>query len=121
MSEQLPDPQDTLQAADMQQNALVYESNPKHRDPWQPGRKGSICDMQVRPHVLTLLRESEVDGNKRYAVFNGRAYCAQEHSPGTWHGYPVGWREVPARLRQHWMQQGKVSKRLLKLNWEEHQ
>jgi hypothetical protein len=100
---------------------LVYESNPKHRDPWQPGRKGSICDLDVRPHAQTLLAQSELDGEKRFAVFNGRAYCAQEHRPGTWHGYPVGWLEVPPRLRRIWKQQGRISKRQLDLNWEKHQ
>ena len=100
---------------------LVYESNPKHRDPWQPGRKGSICDADVRPHAEALLAESELDGERRFAVFNGKAYCAQEHRPGTWHGYPVGWSEVPPRLCRVWRQQNKVSKRQLKLNWEAHQ
>ena len=70
---------------------LRYESNPKHSDPWQPGQKGSICDQEVRHHVVELLQTSQLDGDKRYALFDGRPYCAQEHLPGVWHGYPVGW------------------------------
>jgi len=100
---------------------LKYESNPKHTEPWQPGRKGSICDTAVRPHASLLLRSSELEGDKRFAVFDGKAYCAQEHSPGCWHGYPVGWVEVPPRVRTVWRRQGKITKRSLKQNWETHQ
>ncbi|MDZ4851483.1 MAG: hypothetical protein SGI77_19510 [Pirellulaceae bacterium] len=99
---------------------MRYESNPKHSDPWQPGRKGSICDQEVRPHVTELLIASEVDGDKRYAVFDGRAYCAQQHQPGVWHGYPVGWIEVPYRLQKLWKSEGKVNKRQIKQHKEAH-
>lgn len=78
---------------------LVYESNPKHSEPWQPGRKGALCDDEVRPHVQQLLEASEQVKGKRYAVHDGKPYCAQEHRSGRWHGYPIGWREVPAKLK----------------------
>lgn len=100
---------------------MRYESNPKHSDPWQPGRKGSICDEEVKPHADELLEGSVADGNKRYAVFKGRAYCAQEHEPGVWHGYPVGWIEVPYRLQKRWRIEGKVTKRQLKKYRESHE
>jgi len=99
---------------------MRYESNPKHSDPWQPGRKGSICDREVKPHVIELLCQSEIEGDKRYAVFQGRAYCAQQHSPGVWHGYPVGWIEVPYRLQKKWKDDGKVTRRQLKQYREAH-
>lgn len=109
------------QPSESEEHTLVYESNPKHSEPWQHGRKGSICDMEVRPYAQSLLLESELDGEKRYAVFEGRPYCAQEHRLGVWHGYPVGWMEVPPRLQRLWKQAGKVTKRQLKQNWESHQ
>jgi hypothetical protein len=90
---------------------VEYESNPKHSEPWQIGRKGSICERAVRPHAARLLDESVLIGDKRYAVFEGKAFCAQEHSPDRWHGYPVGWAEVPAKLALQWQKDGLVSKR----------
>lgn len=121
MSEQSSEPQELRLPADELRQTLVYESNPKHSEPWQPGRKGSICDQDVRQHAATLLRDSELVGDKRFAVFNGRAYCAQQHRPGIWHGYPVGWIEVPPRLQRHWKQSGSLTKRQLKQYWEAHQ
>lgn len=121
MSESSSDSQQTQPPAEDARPALAYESNSKHSEPWQPGRKGSICDMEVRLHALTLLQESELEGDKRFAVFNGRPYCAQEQRTGIWHGYPVGWVEVPPRLHRIWKLQGKVTKRQLKLHWEAHQ
>ena len=110
-----------VQPTDVPVAHLVYESNPKHTDPWQSGRKGSICEADVRPHAQALLLQSEVDGDKRYAVFDGKAYCAQQHRPATWHGYPVGWVEVPYRLQKLWKEAGKVTKRQIKQHKEAHQ
>ncbi|MFW6106887.1 MAG: hypothetical protein ACOC8H_01875 [bacterium] len=100
--------------------ALEYESNPKHSEPWQIGKRGSICDNEVRPHAAELLRESVLWEGKRYAVFEERPYCAQEHLPGRWHGYPVGWVEVPAKLALQWQREGRVSKRNRRKYWEKH-
>lgn len=105
----------------IQNRALRYESNPKHSEPWQAGRKGSICDQEVRPRAAELLNSSEIDGDKRYSVFNGKAYCAQQHLPGVWHGYPVGWMEVPYRLQKQWKASDKVTKRQLKKYRESHE
>mgnify|MGYP006966066972 CR=1 FL=1 len=99
---------------------LLYESNPKHSEPWQIGKRGSICDEDVRPRAERLLQESVFWEGKRYAVFQGRAYCAQEHLPGRWHGYPVGWVEVPAKLALQLQKEGKVSRRDRKKHWEKH-
>ena len=51
----------------------------------------------MRPFACDLLNASETDGAKRYAVHEGKAYCAQEDGRGAWHGYPVGWVDVPER------------------------
>lgn len=115
-----PNQNESNAASDEIEIALRYESNPKHSEPWQPGRKGSICDQVVRPHVLELLKSSELDGQKRYAVLMGRAYCAQEHQSGVWHGYPIGWIEVPCRIKSKWKDAGSVTKRDLKRYKESH-
>ncbi len=80
-------PQDTDRRETQAQ--MVYESNPKHRDPWQIGKKGSLCEAEVRPLAKQLLEESVLWEGKRYAVHVGKAYYAQEHQPNRWHGYPA--------------------------------
>jgi hypothetical protein len=68
-------------ADEQAQAKLVYESNPKHRDPWQIGKKGSLCEAEVRPLASQLLEGSVLLNGKRYALHQGKAYCAQEHEP----------------------------------------
>ncbi len=101
-------------------HGLVYESNPKHSDPWQSGKRGSLCEREVRPLAEVLLLKSVIWKEKRYAVHEGRAYCAQEHSPNRWHGYPVGWVEVPPKLVNQWMADGSLTKRDRKKYREAH-
>jgi len=97
---------------------MVYESNPKHRDPWQPGRKGSLCPVSITTaNAQALLEGSELDGKIRYATWEGRVFEAQEHQPGRWHGYPVGWVEVPEKLRRKWQTDGLVSRRQIDEYW----
>lgn len=95
-----------------------YESNPKHREPWQRGAKGSLCPKDADPS--SLLAASVIDPKhpgKRYATDGDRAYCGQEHRPGLWHGYPVQWREVPAAILREWRTSGQISRRGLKEHW----
>lgn len=99
---------------------LVYESNPKHRDPWQAGKRGSICEPEVRPIAVELLRHSILWEGQRYAIHEGKAYCAQEHAPNKWHGYPVGWQEVPPKLCRRLIEEGRLTKRDKKKFWEKH-
>ena len=97
---------------------MRYESNPKHSDPWQPGRRGARCPRNVTPEVAErLLQTSELVGRKRYAVFEGQAFCAQEHRDGAWHGYPVGWKHVPHEVRTRWRRERTVQGRDIKRNW----
>jgi len=99
----------------------VYEGNPKHKTPWQPGRKGSLCPSDISLEAARrLLLSSVVEGKRRYAVDKGRAFCAQQHDAirNPWHGYPVGWREVPAGVRQQFMVTGVVAARDMKRYWE---
>ena len=96
---------------------LVYIGNPKHKEPWQPGRRGSLCPkLDIDPKEL--LNASEEHGGKRYATHGGRPFAAQQSSDGSWHGYPVGWREVPETIRRRWRQEGSVSRTQIKVFWE---
>ena len=99
---------------------MRYESNPKHKQPWQRGRSGSLCPETVGLGTARrLLSDSEPVGDKRYAVHEGRAYCAQEHRADAWHGYPVGWREVPESLHRTWLAQGRLRKQDVRKHWDD--
>ncbi len=93
---------------------MEYEPNPKHKEPWQRGKKGSLCPRMSASLLCTLLAESIEVGQKRYACYEGKAYCGQEHRPGVWHGYPVDWREVPPHVRNAWIGAGKVTRKQTK-------
>ncbi len=81
---------------------MKYESNAKHSEPWQRGRRGSLCPKEVKPLAADLLAQSVLHGSKRYATHGGKAYCAQQSVADVWHGYPVAWREVPPDVVQAW-------------------
>lgn len=99
---------------------MRYESNPKHKQPWQRGRSGSLCPETVDLETARrLLSDSEPIGDKRYAVHEGRAYCAQRHGADAWHGYPVGWVEVHESLRRMWLAQGRLRKQDVKKHWDD--
>jgi hypothetical protein len=96
---------------------MQYEGNPKHKEPWQRGRRGSLCPKDIDlKRAQTLLDQSEAFGRKRFAAFEGSAYCAMEHREGRWHGYPVGWSEVPPAVRSLMIEKGKVTRREIKQN-----
>lgn len=98
---------------------MSYEGNPKHKEPWQRGRRGSLCPNETDLRLATtLLAQSEVSGRKRYAAYQGKAYCAREHRDGLWHGYPVGWSEVPPEVRSLLVQKGRVTHREVKRYWD---
>lgn len=100
---------------------MEYESNPKHSEPWQRGQKGSLCPKDIKAFVADLLAKSEQVGKQRFVVHEGKAYCGREHREGVWHGFPVGWMEVPAELRNRWRREGLVKKRDLDRYWEGHE
>ncbi len=97
-----------------EERKLNYESNPKHKEPWQPGRRGSLCPGHIHSNVLLLLKQSVLYGKKRYAVHEGMPYCAQEHAPDKWHGYPIEWHEVPPVIRYEWLAKKIISRRDLR-------
>jgi hypothetical protein len=97
-----------------EQKKPIYEPNPKHKEPWQQGRRGSLCPSHIHSHAQVLLDKSILVGNKRYAIHEKMPYCAQEHAPGIWHGYPVEWHEIPPFIRHRWLDQKEISRRDLK-------
>jgi hypothetical protein len=111
----------TPQPAEAVAEELRYEPNPKHKEPWQPGKKGTLCPPPAELSLTVaarMLRDSVLDGTKRYAYHAGKAFAAQEHLEGCWHGYPVGWVEVPASIRQTWLSSKQIRKQDLKRHWE---
>ncbi len=98
--------------AQIEARSLTYESNPKHKPIPIPGRHGSICPSSANGSLL--LSQSDLVGNKRYATDGENAYCAQQHAPDTWHGYPVSWDEVPPRLVAQWVAAEKVQRRTIR-------
>jgi hypothetical protein len=98
--------------------SLRYEPNPKRKEPWQRGARGSLCPPDA--DAAALLAASEIDPGhpgKRYATDGRRAYCGHEHALGRWHGFPVEWRKVPAAIRNAWLEVGRVSKRSVRELW----
>ena len=115
MTEREPQAEKTENTAD---EPLRYEPNPKHKEPWQRGARGSLCPPDVNGSAL--LATSELDpgrSGKRLATDGRHAYCGHEHSPGRWHGFPVGWPSVPAKIRTVWLADKRVSKRDLRDFW----
>lgn len=98
---------------------MHYEGSPKHREPWQRGRQGSLCPNNLNQStVKQLLADSVLVGNKRYAIYEGRPYCAQRHAPDRWHGYPIGWVEVPEPLRRNWLKERRLQRRDVRRHWK---
>ena len=82
-------------------------------------RARCVRDTWIRTWPQQLLEGSEEAENKRYAVYEGRAYRAQQHAADAWHGYPVGWVEVPEKLRNKWLAEGRVQKKNVREHWDE--
>jgi len=74
----------------------------------------------MRSLAQSLLDDSVWVDQKRYAFHEGKAYCAQEHGPDRWHGYPVGWKEVLPTLVQQWTKAGLIKRRDIQQYWEHH-
>ncbi len=69
---------------------MRYEPNPKHKEPWQRGARGSLCRPDASGRALLAASEPDPDhAGKRFATDCRHAYCGHEQSPGRWHGFPV--------------------------------
>jgi hypothetical protein len=103
---------------------VPYEANPKHKEPWQSGRKGSLCPTRIDEMQRDALFAASVAvGQIRYATDGEKAFAAQQHDAAAdlWHGYPVGWKEVPESLRREWVHAGHVRRRCVRQHWEQHE
>lgn len=91
---------------------MQYSSNPKHSEPWQRGKKGTLCPLWSRSLAQELLNESDAhpdaSKNSRYATCRGVAFEARPHGSEEWHGCPVGWNEVPPSILNKWLREKKV-------------
>lgn len=99
----------------------VYQPSPRHKEPWQPGARGSLCPRDVDGAALFAI--SVPDPNrpgKRYATDGERAFCAHPdnvvRSDGgmTWHGFPYDWRRVPLSVQRQWVQEQRISRMRLR-------
>jgi hypothetical protein len=97
---------------------LEYEPNPKHKAPWQAGRKGALCPSWSHEAARDLLRSSVLSKTKRFSTRNGHAFAAQQHRPGFWHGYPIPWSEVPQNILRQWLNEDLVKKKQVKESWD---
>jgi len=98
-------------------NAMKYESNPKHKEPWHHGKSGTLCPRWSWESAQQLLENSELIGKKRYALQSGVAFQGHEHEPGKWHGHPVAWNEVNQKLVNQWIQEKRVTRREVRKSW----
>lgn len=113
-----------------------YRGSQKHKNRPARGRKGTFCPEwthnyaggryennpsdhawdRTLAHEIFEQSEADPDGSaKRYATMRGIAFAAQETGDGTWHGYPEAWNNVPAALKDKWLEEGKVTTKSLKL------
>ncbi len=94
-----------------------YVPNPKHKEPWQRGRRGALCGEADGPGLFAGAVEDPENPNRRWATDGVRFYVAQSprHPDVTgdvhWHGYPVGALSVPTSVMRSWVAETKVSRR----------
>lgn len=96
---------------------MIYERNEKHKEPWHHGKSGTLCPRWSWDIAQEILDESELLGQTRFAVRDGMAFKGHEHAPGRWHGHPVAWNEVPAKLVNKWIKETRVSRREVRRLW----
>lgn len=98
---------------------LLYTGSEKHRDPRQPGKRGSLCPPAISIETAqAMMLDSLEFGGARYAVHEGHLYEARDDGHGHWHGYPVGWVEVSETVRAHFRKSGLVKNRDLGRFWK---
>lgn len=61
--------------------------------------------------ALLSSSEAHPDANKKaqYATHKGMAFKAYP-GQGAWHGYPVGWNEVPPTICTKWLREGLIQR-----------
>lgn len=62
-----------------------------------------------------LLDESlEGADGRRYATRRGVAFVALESNDGSWHGFPLPWKDVPREIQARLMEAGSVERRQIR-------
>lgn len=95
----------------------LYTANPKHKEPWQRGRRGALCGDALGVALFKASSPDPSNPNRRWATDGRRFYAAQssrhQDAEGNlhWHGYPVGAVEVPTAVMRSWVAQSIVSRR----------
>ena len=80
-----------------------------------------MCTKMQSEQASQLLGASMLYEGRRYAVLDGKAFCADQHGTDVWHGWPVGWIEVDEPLRRRLISSGQVRKRQIDRYWDGHE
>lgn len=101
----------------------TYRGSLKHKNRPARGRKGTICpewthtspdgalatdpfqfEWKGTPawELFVAATIHEADG-RRYATRRGIAFEAKPTADGTWHGFPIPWEDVPATIKDQWL------------------
>ena len=109
--------------------SLQYRGTIKHKH-WRPGGGyGTLCPRwtheastqgfagnshdhpweETQAHAM--LAESVPADGRRYATRNGIAFVAVSSGDGTWHGYPIPWKDVPRQVFDSFVSTGRVRRR----------
>ena len=110
--------------------SLRYRGSIKHKL-WRPGGGyGTLCPEWTHETLSggfagdsnghqwgetqahSMLAESlYAEDGRRYATRRGIAFVAVSTNDGTWHGYPIPWRDVPRKVRDSFVCAGCVTRR----------
>jgi hypothetical protein len=100
---------------------LAYEGNPRHRDPWQQGARGSRCPKGANgPDLLSQSVPDPKNSRRRFATDGADAFQAKPtnttnaEGDEVWHGFPVNWNMVPIPIRRQWITENVITPRVLK-------
>lgn len=120
-------------------NAIIrqYRGSEKHKNRPSQGAKGTLCPewthatpegsyendpfkhkwAQTEAQKLFQAAVQHPEGEERcYATKNGIAFEAKPTNDGTWHGYPIPWKNVPISIVDQWLENGDVTNRQFKLH-----
>jgi hypothetical protein len=100
----------------------TYRGSLKHKNRPAQGRKGTICpewthtgpigalatdphlfDWEGTPAVCMFESATIAEDGRRYATQRGIAFEAKPTADGTWHGFPIPWENVPAEIKDGWL------------------
>jgi len=111
-----------------------YRGSIKHKNRPIDVRKGTLCPewthqtsqggfhtdpaqhdwADTQAHELFASSVLSEDGRRRFATARGIAFEAKPTGDGSWHGYPIPWEHVPAKILSDWKSSEKVSRRDVK-------